>query len=123
MLLRMGAGTAISLRWVDRSGGEIDPTTGARVGGTVTAREAIVRGFVHYVGATTSLRQFREIEVGDAIIDLPPDTIVDGLPELRVEIDGATWVPKDAGERLQRFWDAIEQGQRLSRTLLLRKAA
>lgn len=123
MLLRMGAGTAITLRWVERSGGELDPTTGAMLGGTATSREATVRGFVHYVGATTSLRQFREVEVGDAIVDLPPDATVDGLPELRVEIGGATWVPKDTGERLQRFWDAIEQGQRLTRTLLLRKAA
>lgn len=122
MALRMARGTSVTMRWVQWSqDAVVDPTTGARLDSPVPG-SATFTGFVHFVTATTGIRQFREVEVGDVIVDLPPEVSVDGLDQVRFEIGGEVFVPRDVGEKLQRHWDTMEQGQKLCRTLLLRKA-
>jgi hypothetical protein len=100
-----------------------DPVTGAR-SGTPVPRSQVVRGFVHYVQpAMTQVRQFAEIEVGDCIVDLPPDVPLEGKAEVAFVIAGQTWVQKDVNNgRLPQSWDALVGGRKLFRTVLLRLA-
>jgi len=92
--------------------------------GTPTQNQKCVKGFVHLVQASTmsTVKQFNEIETGDCIVDLAPDADIDGKLNLRFIIAGETWCPKQISDKLGRAWDVVVQGQRLYRSVLLRKA-
>lgn len=113
-------GTPIRLDWVTLSSVQEDPTTGAKLG-TATPQTETVSGFFNYVNiAQSNVRQFEEIEDGDAIIDIPANTLIEGRDGLTFTIDGQVWVQKRMGEKLAQHWE-VNQGQRQYRTLLLRK--
>lgn len=117
------SGTDITLSWETVSGGTFDPVRQTTAGGTVTTQTATVKGFVHFVQlAKQGVMQFAEFEQGDCIVDLAPDAEIDGKAHLKFTIDGQRWVAKDLGEKLAKTWDAVVQGQRLYRSVLLRKA-
>lgn len=107
--------------WPD--GTPVDPVNGNGSGEPVLNRME-VRALVHYVGApgVTEVRQFNEVETGDCILDLDPGVAVDGKPDIRFQIDGEEWVPKKVGSKLARSWDTVVGGERLFRSLLLKKA-
>ncbi len=114
-------GSPIVLRWVVQSGVMVDVTTGAHLSASSpAARTETVNGMVHYVGPILSqMKQFQEVTEGNAIIDLPADTVVEGREELEFLIDGKVWVGKDLSEQLRNYWDVYIGGQRLYRTVLV----
>jgi hypothetical protein len=115
------AGTDILLTWSEYTGGTPDPVTGANVGGMESRRTKLVKGLVHSAEATSSVRQFAEIEVGDIIVDLAPDAPIDGKTGLRFTIDGQVYCQKTVGEKLTKMWDVVQANVRLYRTVLLKK--
>lgn len=121
MALRMQRrGTSIRLDWVTLANVQEDPTTSAKLG-TATPQTETVNGFFNYMNiAHSNVRQFEEIEDGDAIIDIPANIVIEGREGLAFTIDGQVWVQKRVGEKLAQHWE-VHQGQRLYRTLLLRK--
>lgn len=116
-------GTDVTLAWTETAGGTVDPLTKAVVGGTVTPRRETVKAFVHTVQiATSSVQQFNEFENGDLILDLAPETVLEGRAGLTFTLpNGDVWVAKKIGDRLGRTWDATVQGKQLYRSVLLRK--
>ena len=91
------------------------------IGGTRTAQTRDTRALVHFIGAKTSVMQFAAVEVGDCIADFAPDEVLDGLRDLEFVINGETWEQKDVGEVLAKIWDAVVGGQRVLRSVLLKK--
>lgn len=115
-------GSEILLRWVEQEGTTtVDVTTGAVLSATpATVRTESVRGMIHYVQPTTGqVRQFEEVSVGDALLDLPATTVVEGRAELEFVVDGQVWVQKKLSEKLRDYWDVYVGGTRLYRTVLL----
>lgn len=118
------SGTDILMIWEDYPPGTpLDDVT-QTPNGTATPQQKPVKGFVHLVQASTmsTVKQFNEIETGDCIVDLSPDEAIDGKFNLRFIIAGETWAPKQISDKLGRAWDVVAQGQRLYRSVLLRKA-
>lgn len=124
LLSRMAQlGTEITLNWVTVTGATIDETTGAKVGGTVRRQSETVKGYVHFPEiATRTVQMFAEIEAGDIIVDVPPDTIIEGRDRLTFSINGEQWTQKKVGTQLSKAWDTVFLNARFCRTLLLRKA-
>ncbi len=122
MLSRMQQlGTPVIVRWAIIADAVLDPTTGAQLGALTVASQTI-RAFVHFVAPITSgIRQFAEVEAGDVIVDFPPGINLDGKKQLTFEIGGIVFVQKEAGEKLAAYWDTMFSGDKLCRTLLLRK--
>lgn len=115
------SGTDVVLKWKEWTGTPtVDPTTESEIGESTDQTET-VQGFVHYIQATTSLRQFGEVEVGDCIVDLHQDVDIDGKQSLVFIIDGEEWKQKQIGDKLAKYWAVMAQGQKLFRTVLLRK--
>lgn len=115
------SGTTVTLRWTQLSEVTEDPVTQAKLG-VPTPMTAAVRGFVHFPSATSAVRMFTEVQVGDCLLDLPAEVELEGLDGLVFEIDGERWLPKAVGEKLAAHWDVLVNDQRLYRTVLLRKA-
>ena len=98
----------------------------------------MLRAFGVQEPARTVLRQYQEIKVGDVLLDMAPAGLVELLPAqpisgvvrlrdishkgVRFQWGGQLYAQAEIGEALASAWDAIVQNQRLSRTLLLRRA-
>jgi len=108
-----------------------DPVTNLFPGNPQPARTP-VRAFLHFVGATSVVRQFNEIQMGDCIADISPKvdlTNRDGLvyllptgPVVNGESSLETWSNKPLSSQLAAFWDTQQGGRRLFQTVLLRKS-
>jgi hypothetical protein len=121
LLLAMKRGVAMTLRWSVFTGGAVDATTGARTGGTISIEEETVFGFYHPIDvAKTVVRQFEKLEVGDALVDVPPDTVIEGRDQLTFEIDGKSYEQKDIGDGKYAVTYEWMEGVRMYRTLILR---
>jgi hypothetical protein len=118
--MRSGPGAQITLTYNQWSGETAtDPVTGEKAG-TATRVTETVYGLVHEVGpATTVARMYAEIQVGDAILDLPTDTALDGKEDLVFTFGGNDWVQKKVGKELAKSWDACWGDQRIHRTILV----
>lgn len=117
------SGTDILIQWDVITGGTFDPVLQTTTGGTKSVQSQTVKGFVHYVNlAESGSKMWNEFQQGDCIIDLAPDVVTDGKLNLRFTIDGQRWVQKNLGDKTPVTWNALAQGQRLYRSLLLRKA-
>ena len=104
-LARKGAGTPVTLRWSQWTAGfSTDPVSGRRVG-TATPQSEVVNAFVHFVGGSAVIRQNAE-----------------GRDGLTYEIAGVKYGEKKVNGVLTATWDAMVQGQKLGRTLLLQLA-
>ncbi len=116
------SGTDIVLTWNTwPDGTQRDAVTGA-MQGTPIPQTATVKGFVHYIQpATTVPRLFNETEAGDCIIEVAPDAPLDGKEDLVFTIAGQKWVAKAISDQLATTWDATVRGQKLYRSVLLRK--
>ena len=121
---RQNNGTCITLNWTVTTGGTVDPVTQSIVGGTVSPRSQLTKGFVHTVQiATSQVKQFNEYENGDLILDFDPALVIDGLENLTFTLpDGTVWTAKQVGDRPGHTWDAMAQGQPIYRSVLVRKA-
>lgn len=122
------SGTPVRLAWnVWPADAGRNPVTGM-FPGPPTARREEINAFVHFVGATSAVRQFNEIQIGDAILDLSPAVRLAGREGLVYLLpsgpDGELepWSNKPMSSQLANFWDTQQQGQRLFQTVLLRKA-
>ena len=97
--------------------------------GTATVQNQQVQAFIHFVTAPSTVRQFNEIEIGDAILDLALSLNLRGLDGvvylLSTGADGAheQWENKPISTKLATYWDTIQGGKRLFQTVLLKKAA
>jgi hypothetical protein len=114
-------GTDITLRWREQADPEIDRTTGAELGAAPPVEKSeVLRGMVHFIAPILSeSKRFAEIASGDAMLDLPPETVLEGRRELVFEFDGKTWAAKKISDVLRDYWDVIAGGQRLYRTVLV----
>jgi hypothetical protein len=89
-----------------------------------------VNGLVHMVSARTVLRQFAEVQAGDAIVTFEGsiyDTagnVVDlsTTQKIRFEIFGDIYVQATVGKDLAGYWSTVIGGSLLSRTFLLRRS-
>jgi len=116
-------GTDIVMTWNEWPAGTLrDPVTQAWLG-TPTPQSETRKAFVHYVnhGANTYVR-FAEIKTGDVILDFVGDAEIDGREDLRFTIAGIEYVQKPISGELSEAWDALVQGHKLLRPVLLRKA-
>lgn len=123
------SGTCITLAWnIWPPNAVRNAVTNLYPGSPGLGREEI-KAFLHYVSATSQVRQFNEIQVGDAIMDFSPKVNLvgrDGLtfllptgPDNALEM----WTNKPMSSQLARMWDAQQAGVKLYQTVLLRKAA
>lgn len=120
------SGTEIALAWQTwPAGTTFDPTTQSYVADDdhqPTAQTGTLKAFIHFVNFLNSqVRQFNEIEVGDVILDVAPDTDLSGREGLTFTIDGQDYVPKPLSNRLAQAMDVIFQGEKILRPLLLRR--
>jgi hypothetical protein len=122
-LKQRGPATDVLIVWREFTGGTIDPVTGAHTGGTSVVKQLVLRGFVHFVEpASTTVRLYNEVEVGDCIADFAPDAPLDGKAGLTFIIGGEPWVQKEISQALAKSWDLQAGSEKLFRTVLLRKA-
>lgn len=116
-------GGLITISWdqfVD--GWTLDPVTNQKIG-TATRASKKINALIHYVGpATSGVRMFAEVKVGDAILDLDPETDLDGKENLTFEFGDDVWVQKKVPEELTKSWDAEFHGQKIMRSILVTKA-
>lgn len=115
-------GTDVTLEWSQITGGTRD-YTGALTGGSAARQTQSVRALIHTVSpATVAERQFVEVQTGDVLLDIDPATDLSGKPGARFIVEGKTYEQKSVGNELAECWDAVVGGQRILRTLLLRRA-
>lgn len=126
-----GANT-IEVRWVEVTGGTVDPGTGGRIGGTRTAKSGTLRALAFQEPPSTVVRNYAEVEAGDLILDTDaagtvtlPDattTTLDAIAALGPVFvyGGRSYSQKKVGAGLSAAWDVASNGQKLFRTLLLR---
>jgi hypothetical protein len=121
------SGTEIVMQWNEYGSPDTDPVTGARIA-TPTQNQCTIRAFVHFVSASSVIRNFTEIETGDAILDLAPEVTLrnkDGLTFLLPTGESGClepWTNKPMSEHLARYWDAMAGGRKLYQTVLVRRA-
>ncbi len=132
-----GAGSAadtLEVRWVEVTGGTLDPGTGGRDGGTRTQKTGTLRALSLQEPPSSILRTYAEVETGDLILDTDPagtvtlpDTTTTTLDAISAHAPtflyhGRAYVQKKIGEGLSAAWDVSVAGVRCFRTLLLRPA-
>jgi hypothetical protein len=115
------SGTDILLKWKEWTGTTTqDPTTGSTLGTSVDKSE-IIKGFPHYIKATTTVRQFAELEVGDCLLDLHRDQQLKGRNGLVFVIAGEEWKQKEIAGKVASYANAIASNQKIFQTVVLRK--
>jgi len=129
-------GSPLTVIWCEESGGFVDEPTGATISGTRTVLSGTLHGFVQEEPARSVVRQFGEIQTGDLIVDVLPDAEVSlfegqtqsgtvaltALDEPRFALHGRQYSQAKVGGELDALWDATLGGEKMERTLLLRRA-
>lgn len=64
-------GQDVLMKWVETTGATASPVFGNSSGGTSSPKSKTMKGDVHMIQASQFIRQFTEIEVGDAILSIP----------------------------------------------------
>lgn len=87
-------GVAATLRWTVLAGGTVDQTTGSTVGGTATEQSEAIKGLWHDIeaGGQVKQHQWQNYEVLHALYEIPPETVIEGRANFRVEKDGQLYV-------------------------------
>jgi hypothetical protein len=113
-------GTPIVIQWQEFSGvPSTDALTGEPIGEAIE-RTATIKGWVHFIAPTkTGYRVHQEMEVGDALLELPASIDLTGKKDVVFVIDGQEYVQKEVGKVLTQCYDSLIQGQKLFRTLLV----
>lgn len=128
----IAGGTEVAVTWVETAGGTLDTVTGAVVGGVQTPASGVIRALGVEEPARSVVRQFAEIQTGDVLLEMDAAGLVakadgstvalDNLDEPRFQWGGNWYVQKEVGAELAATWNAVVAGQKLYRTLLLRRA-
>lgn len=104
-----------------QDGWTTDSSTGQRIG-TATRASKKIKALIHYVGpATSGIRIYSQVQIGNAILDLDPSAAIDGLENVRFEFGDAIWTQKEVPEELTKSWAAQFHGQKISRSILVEK--
>ena len=122
-----GIGCDVVLAWRAPSGAATiirDPVDGAPTVPMVDRSET-VRALLYFVGATTQIRQFAEIQAGDCIAAFAPDVCLKGKDSLRFLIAPCggppeEWSSKPVSEQLSSYW-GMAANLKLYQVVLLRK--
>ena len=126
-------GGTLTVLWTLRTGGVLNPSTGALVGATETLNSGTLLAVAVEEPARTVLRQFAEIAVGDLLVTLMGEPCVvraDGtsLPLSGVAAydpwfvwQGREYSQKEISTQLRTLWNDGVQGVKLSSGLLLRR--
>jgi hypothetical protein len=127
----IAGGSDVLVTWVETAGGTIDTVTGAVVDGVQTPASGVMRALGIEEPARSVVRQFAEIQAGDLILEVDaaatltkPDgstVALDDLDAPRFQWADNWYVQKEVGEALAASWNAVVAGQKLYRTLLLRR--
>lgn len=135
--LSAGPATPVTVEWTLMAGaGSMDPTSGASDGVPVQL-SGVMNCLAHVVEASLVQRTFREIQAGDLIVDMDPNSMVsifDGqgymsgtiaLDEIatagtRFIHDGRKYAQAKVGEELALIWGTTAGGQAMHRTIVLR---
>ena len=120
-------GTDVTLSWTAwPAGTAIDPVTQSKLADDShqpTQGTTTLKAFIHFIqpASQNAVRQFNEIEVGDAILSLPPDAPLDDKDDVKFTIAGEDWVQKPISDKLSKSWEGIVRGAKFYRTILLRR--
>jgi hypothetical protein len=123
------SGTPITLVWNVWAPNAVRDTVTHLYPGTPTVTRETTGAFLHFVSATTQVRQFNEVQIGDAIADISPKINLAGRDGLTFLLptgpcgDWQTWTNKPVSSQLAVFWDTLMAGRQLYQTVLLRRAA
>jgi len=132
---------AVAVHWSEISGGIADPLTGALRDGVETSVSGTLNALAREAPPQSGERRFVEIEAGDVILDLDPEPqvvlapgqLISGTRTLEeLQDKGARFeyprgsrrwfTQQKLGENLASSWDVVIEGQRMLKTILLRKA-
>ena len=122
------SGTQIVLVWNIWPAGAVRDAVTGQYPGAPTPGRVCVPALLHFVSASSQVRQFAEIQTGDCMVDLSPKLDLKGKDGLAFLLpsgsDGALeeWSNKPISQELAVFWDTIQSGRKLWQTVLLRKA-
>jgi len=115
------SGNDIVLKWTEWNGPTTeDPTTGSILGTPVPMTETI-KGFTHFIKASTVLRQFAELEAGDCLLDVHRDQVLKGRNGLVFVIDGEEWKQKEVAGKTATYVNTMCRNQKIFQTVVLRK--
>lgn len=93
--------------------GEMDPSQDQQM--TVTA-------LIHFVNAKSVPNGFMVFDKLDAIVTFDSSLNLDAMEGLTYALpDGHVYVPADTGGKAVEFWETVICGERLARTVALRK--
>ncbi|MHB9006533.1 MAG: hypothetical protein ACYDC1_06335 [Limisphaerales bacterium] len=115
--------TPVLVRWVERSGGTVNPVNGRYEGGTITHEEETIEAMVHFSEAKAVSRTLAEIEVGDMIMDHPATISLRDRLDVVAVVGGREYVPKEVGKKAADVADALTGGQTEWVTTLWRRRA
>ena len=125
---RQESGTDVLLQWnAYPPGAIVDPVTQVP-SGMATPQSQVLKALLHFVGATSTVRQFNEIQTGDCLLDLDADVDLTGRSGLVFLLPSGfagtleTWTSKPLSAELSAHVDVIQSGLRVGQTVLLRKA-
>ena len=121
------SGTEVTLLWnAYAAGADVDPVTQV-VSGTPTPQSECIQAFLHFVSASSAVRQFNEIQIGDCLMDISPEVDLTGRSGLVFilptgpHLSGQQWTSKPVSAELSAAWDVMQGNRRLFQTILLRK--
>ncbi len=128
----------LTVYWNQNTGGQLNPSTGATVGGQETLWSGTLPAVAVEEGARTVLRQFSEIAVGDLLVTLPGTPVVTLFPgqmdsgtlplealadwQPWFEWQGRRYAQKNMSAELRGLWSEAVSGQVIAQGLLLRRA-
>jgi hypothetical protein len=133
-----GRGSALVVTWSGVTGGELNPSTGAMVGGEETIYSGVMPVIALEEVPRSVLRQFQEIQAGDLIVDCLPDPMVtvwgpswggSGVVPLsslsgqgvQFQWQGKVYAQQKVGEDLASIWALVVSGVNLAGGMLLRR--
>lgn len=133
-----GRGSSLIVTWVNVTGGTLNESTGAYVGGVENHYSGVLTAIAVEEVPRYVLRQYQEIQAGDLIVDCGPDPAVTIYPGqdvylnsgtapladlaksgVQFEFNGRLYVQKKIGDDLADIWSLTVQGVPLLGGLLL----
>jgi hypothetical protein len=117
------SGTEVLVKWVTYPAGAARDVVTDTVAGQPVEQREFIKAFLHFVQSATSVvRQFNEVQIGDCIMDYSRNIDLGSRESVRVMIEGEEWSAKSISDELAQSWDTLMGGRRIYRTILLRKS-
>ena len=116
------SGSDILLKWNEWPSGMTRDRVTEKPSVPAEAKSEYLKAFLYYISASSVVRQFAEIEVGDCIVDFSATVDLTNRNDLVVVINGEEWVTKPVSGKLKQAWTDGQRNTGLYQTILLRKA-